>query len=121
MEYPFFSFHRLILIHISYLFIFFGLRYSIAQSVSSSVNQEKFKNKPWLLEDETGQHQYSGQLEGTQSATYYLLMMQGKEFVATPAGSWYLSILDNLFLSFFLTNSFLCIDHSKLKVFQGTF
>ncbi|CAA6672362.1 unnamed protein product [Spirodela intermedia] len=51
--------------------------------------KEKFKNKPWLLEDETGQHQYSGQLEGTQSATYYLLMMQGKEFVATPAGSWY--------------------------------
>uniref|UniRef100_A0A1D1YDQ2 Transcription initiation factor IIF subunit alpha n=1 Tax=Anthurium amnicola TaxID=1678845 RepID=A0A1D1YDQ2_9ARAE len=51
--------------------------------------REKFKNKPWLLEDETGQHQYHGQLEGAQSATYYLLMMQGKEFVATPAGSWY--------------------------------
>ncbi|XP_078433060.1 transcription initiation factor IIF subunit alpha RAP74 [Wolffia australiana] len=51
--------------------------------------KDKFKNKPWLLEDETGQHQYSGQLEGTQTATYYLLMMQGKEFVATPAGSWY--------------------------------
>lgn len=51
--------------------------------------QDKYKNKPWLLEDETGQAQYQGQLEGSQSATYYLLMMQGKEFVAIPAGSWY--------------------------------
>ncbi|XP_062161501.1 transcription initiation factor IIF subunit alpha [Alnus glutinosa] len=51
--------------------------------------REKYKNKPWLLEDETGQSQYQGHLEGAQSATYYLLMMQGKEFVAIPAGSWY--------------------------------
>ncbi|XP_031124517.1 transcription initiation factor IIF subunit alpha isoform X2 [Ipomoea triloba] len=51
--------------------------------------REKFKNKPWLLEDETGQSQYLGQLEGAQSATYYLLMLQGREFVAIPAGSWY--------------------------------
>ncbi|XP_051125242.1 transcription initiation factor IIF subunit alpha isoform X2 [Andrographis paniculata] len=51
--------------------------------------REKFKNKPWTLEDETGQFQYHGQLEGSQSATYYLLMLQGKEFVAIPAGSWY--------------------------------
>ncbi|XP_043692000.1 transcription initiation factor IIF subunit alpha-like isoform X1 [Telopea speciosissima] len=51
--------------------------------------REKYKNKPWLLEDETGQFQYHGQLEGAQSASYYLLMMQGKEFVAIPAGSWY--------------------------------
>ncbi|XP_028755319.1 transcription initiation factor IIF subunit alpha isoform X3 [Neltuma alba] len=51
--------------------------------------REKYKNKPWLLEDETGQSQYQGQLEGAQSATYYLLMMERKEFVAIPAGSWY--------------------------------
>ncbi|KAI3940052.1 hypothetical protein MKW92_050342 [Papaver armeniacum] len=51
--------------------------------------REKFKNKPWLLEDETGQFQYHGHLEGAQCASYYLLMMQGKEFVAIPAGSWY--------------------------------
>ncbi|KAJ4975928.1 hypothetical protein NE237_001034 [Protea cynaroides] len=51
--------------------------------------REKYKNKPWLLEDETGQSQYHGQLEGAQSATYYLLVKQGKEFVALPAGSWY--------------------------------
>ncbi|KAI4295992.1 hypothetical protein L6164_035985 [Bauhinia variegata] len=51
--------------------------------------REKYKNKPWLLEDETGQSQYHGHLEGAQSATYYLLMMERKEFVAIPAGSWY--------------------------------
>ncbi|KAJ7949507.1 Transcription initiation factor IIF subunit alpha like [Quillaja saponaria] len=51
--------------------------------------REKYKNRPWLLEDETGQSQYQGQLEGAQSATYYLLMMERKEFVAIPAGSWY--------------------------------
>ncbi|XP_024017836.1 transcription initiation factor IIF subunit alpha [Morus notabilis] len=37
--------------------------------------RDKYKNKPWLLEDETGQFQFQGQLEGAQSATYYLLMM----------------------------------------------
>ncbi|KAL9318185.1 hypothetical protein ACSQ67_014702 [Phaseolus vulgaris] len=51
--------------------------------------REKYKNKPWLLEDETGQSQFQGHLEGAQSATYYLLMMERKEFVAIPAGSWY--------------------------------
>lgn len=53
--------------------------------------REKYKNKPWILEDETGQHQYHGQVEGSQSttATYYLLMLHGKEFIAIPAGSWY--------------------------------
>jgi hypothetical protein len=43
------------------------------------------------LEDETGQSQYHGHLEGAQSATYYLLMKEKKEFVAIPAGSWYAS------------------------------
>ncbi|CAN6477592.1 unnamed protein product [Victoria cruziana] len=51
--------------------------------------REKLKNKPWLLEDETGQYQYQGQLEGAQKATYYLLVLQGKEFTAIPAGSWF--------------------------------
>ncbi|KAL8118116.1 hypothetical protein AgCh_015861 [Apium graveolens] len=55
----------------------------------SDALKEKYKNKPWLLEDETGQFQYHGVLEGAPSATYYLLMLQGKEFVAIPAGSWY--------------------------------
>ncbi|KMZ66486.1 hypothetical protein ZOSMA_29G01490 [Zostera marina] len=51
--------------------------------------KDKYKNKPWILENETGQHQFQGQLEGAHSDVYYLLMMQGKEFVAIPAGSWY--------------------------------
>lgn len=51
--------------------------------------QDKYKNKPWILENETGQHQFQGQLEGAHSEAYYLLIMQGKEFVAMPAGSWY--------------------------------
>ncbi|GAB4830774.1 Transcription initiation factor IIF subunit alpha [Ancistrocladus abbreviatus] len=51
--------------------------------------REKYKNKPWLLEDETGQFQYHGQPEGAQAAAYYLLVLQGKEFSAIPAGSWY--------------------------------
>ncbi|RDX71321.1 Transcription initiation factor IIF subunit alpha, partial [Mucuna pruriens] len=55
----------------------------------SDTLREKYKNKPWLLEDETGQSQFQGHLEGAQSATYYLLMMERKEFVAIPAGSWY--------------------------------
>lgn len=55
----------------------------------SDALKEKFKNKPWMLEDETGQSQYQGHLEGAQSATYYLLVLQGKEFAAIPAGSWY--------------------------------
>ncbi|KAG7620215.1 Winged helix DNA-binding domain superfamily [Arabidopsis suecica] len=55
----------------------------------TDAQREKLKNKPWILEDETGQFQYQGHLEGSQSATYYLLVMQSKEFVAIPAGSWY--------------------------------
>ncbi|KAG5516332.1 hypothetical protein RHGRI_037148 [Rhododendron griersonianum] len=51
--------------------------------------REKYKNKPWLLVNEMGQSQYHGYLEGAPLASYYLLMMQGKEFVAIPAGSWY--------------------------------
>ncbi|KAJ0018468.1 hypothetical protein Pint_09701 [Pistacia integerrima] len=51
--------------------------------------REKYKNKPWLLEDETGQFQYHGHLEGAQSATYYLLVPANKEYIAVPAGSWF--------------------------------
>ncbi|PWA56009.1 Inositol-tetrakisphosphate 1-kinase [Artemisia annua] len=39
------------------------------------VLQEKYKNKPWILEDETGQFLYQGVLEGAQTATYCLLML----------------------------------------------
>ncbi|KAK6149685.1 hypothetical protein DH2020_017210 [Rehmannia glutinosa] len=46
-----------------------SLRYAMSELKAVA---EKYKNKPWLLEDETGQFQY-----------------HGKEFVAIPAGSWY--------------------------------
>lgn len=58
------------------------------------VKQEKYySRKPWILENETGEYQYQGQTEGSQSATatYYLLMKHDKEmeFTAVPVGSWY--------------------------------
>jgi transcription initiation factor TFIIF subunit alpha len=56
----------------------------------TDAQKDKLKNKPWILEDETGQHQFQGSLEGSNSrtATYHLLMLQGREFQAYPAGSW---------------------------------
>ncbi|KAL5713931.1 hypothetical protein ACHQM5_015962 [Ranunculus cassubicifolius] len=50
---------------------------------------QRDKNKNWVLEDEKGVLRYQGVLEGLQTANYYLLVMQGKEFVAVPAESWY--------------------------------
>ncbi|XP_048447273.1 transcription initiation factor IIF subunit alpha [Pyrus x bretschneideri] len=57
----------------------------------SDAMREKYKNKPWVLEDESGRSQYQGHLEGAQTATYYLLIKHpsGKEFSAIPAGSWF--------------------------------
>ena len=55
------------------------------------------------MEDETGQFQFQGHLEGAQSATYYLLMMQGKEFVAIPAGSWYDQIYTRILVYVMIT------------------
>ncbi|KAK1306022.1 Transcription initiation factor IIF subunit alpha [Acorus calamus] len=58
-----------------------------------SLHQEGFQGFQLTesLRDETGQHQYRGQIEGAQSTAYYILMMHGngKEFVAVPTGSWY--------------------------------
>uniref|UniRef100_A0A0D3FGA9 Transcription initiation factor IIF subunit alpha n=1 Tax=Oryza barthii TaxID=65489 RepID=A0A0D3FGA9_9ORYZ len=47
--------------------------------------------KSCILEDDTGDYQYQGQIQGLQSAasTYYLLMMHGKDVHAVPADSWY--------------------------------
>lgn len=53
------------------------------------IKQDKLlRNKPWVLEDETGHTLYQGDPE--LSAAYYLLMRKGnKEISAIPAGSWY--------------------------------
>lgn len=74
-----------------------------------------------MLEDETGQSQYQGHMEGAQSATYYLLMMQAKEFVAIPAGSWYvqrkfISFIFSVTSSFCLGLSFRRSKHLIIKV-----
>ena len=50
-------------------------------------NQEKhYSRRPWILEDETGEHQYQGQIEDPP-ATYYSLTLKGKEITAVPVGS----------------------------------
>jgi hypothetical protein len=68
------------------------------------VNQEKYKGKPWILEDDIGQQQFQGHLEGGQQATYYLLMMSGQEFLAFPAGAWYAPLVTTLSYSLFYVN-----------------
>ncbi|KAG0589383.1 hypothetical protein KC19_1G017900 [Ceratodon purpureus] len=51
--------------------------------------KEKYKQKLWILEDDVGQQQFQGQLEGGQQATYFILLMHGSEFLTSPAGAWY--------------------------------
>lgn len=97
---------------------------------ANDINQEKYKNKPWILEDETGQYQYQGPLEGSQSstATYYLLMLHGKEFLAFPAGSWYAFAMYNFngsslslcFIAYLLSHVFLlyCKSNSIQRQFK---
>eukprot|EP00850_Spirogloea_muscicola_P010015 SM000057S18445 [mRNA] locus=s57:722808:725846:- [translate_table: standard] len=45
--------------------------------------------RPWRLEDDLGQSKFVGTLEGGQRSNYFLLIMQGKDFAALPAGDWY--------------------------------
>ncbi|KAI5075755.1 hypothetical protein GOP47_0009831 [Adiantum capillus-veneris] len=51
--------------------------------------REKYKGKSWLLNDDQGQISFQGALEGGQQASYYLLVMNGRDFLAMPAGAWY--------------------------------
>lgn len=55
----------------------------------SDAARERLKNKPWILEDDIGQSSFQGHLEGGQTAAFYYLAMQGKDFVAYPTTSWY--------------------------------
>ncbi|KAL5224988.1 hypothetical protein ABZP36_011627, partial [Zizania latifolia] len=74
--------------------------FSIARFVTGlpPFSKKKSAENKWPLHKEglqgrqlTENMRYQGQMEGSQSAiaTYYLLMMHGKEFHAYPAGSWY--------------------------------
>ncbi|MCO5603869.1 hypothetical protein L7F22_058023 [Adiantum nelumboides] len=51
--------------------------------------REKYKGKAWLLNDDQGQQAFQGALEGGQQASYFLLVMHGRDFLAMPAGAWY--------------------------------
>lgn len=51
--------------------------------------REKYKGKAWILNDDQGQQSFQGALEGGQQASYYLLVMHGRDFLAMPAGAWY--------------------------------
>ncbi|KAG8096753.1 hypothetical protein GUJ93_ZPchr0013g37773, partial [Zizania palustris] len=59
------------------------------QQLTGNIRDKDYNKMPWILEDETGQYQYQGQVEGLQStaSTYYLLMLHGKELRAFPVGS----------------------------------
>ncbi|KAF7049528.1 hypothetical protein CFC21_058194 [Triticum aestivum] len=61
------------------------------RQLTADMREKYYNRKPWILEDDTGEHQYQSQLEASQSATatYYLLIRRGKEFDAVPVGSWY--------------------------------
>ncbi|KAL6217495.1 hypothetical protein ACLB2K_010712 [Fragaria x ananassa] len=58
------------------------------QGRQDSFQDKLLRNKPWVLEDETGHTLYQSDPE--LSAAYYLLMRKGnKEISAIPAGSWF--------------------------------
>ncbi|KAF7041907.1 hypothetical protein CFC21_051630 [Triticum aestivum] len=61
------------------------------RQLTAEMREKYYNRKPWILEDDTGEHQYQSKLEASQSATatYYLLIRRGKEFDAVPVGSWY--------------------------------
>uniref|UniRef100_A0A453IHP0 Transcription initiation factor IIF subunit alpha n=3 Tax=Aegilops tauschii subsp. strangulata TaxID=200361 RepID=A0A453IHP0_AEGTS len=61
------------------------------RQLTADMREKYYNRKPWILEDDTGEHQYQSKLEASQSATatYYLLIRRGKEFDAVPVGSWY--------------------------------
>ncbi|KAK3151068.1 hypothetical protein QOZ80_3AG0241300 [Eleusine coracana subsp. coracana] len=73
-----------------------GCRWSLrkegpqGRQLTGNMREKYYSRKPWILEDETGEYQYQGQTEGSQSATatYYLLMKHGMEFNAVPVSSW---------------------------------
>ncbi|GLJ24150.1 hypothetical protein SUGI_0460710 [Cryptomeria japonica] len=51
--------------------------------------RDKYKNKPWIIEDESGKNKYQGKLEGSQQGTYYILMIRERDIVAIPIDEWY--------------------------------
>ncbi|XP_066388392.1 transcription initiation factor IIF subunit alpha-like isoform X2 [Miscanthus floridulus] len=68
------------------------LRKDVPQGRQLTGNMRKqdkhYSKRPWILEDETGEHQYQGQTEDPP-ATYYSLTLKGKDMIAVQVGSWY--------------------------------
>ncbi|CAL4913566.1 unnamed protein product [Urochloa decumbens] len=59
------------------------------RQLTGNMREKYYNRRPWILEDETGEHQYQGQTEDLQ-ATYYSLTPKGKDVLtAVPVGSWY--------------------------------
>ncbi|MCO5556545.1 hypothetical protein L7F22_010094 [Adiantum nelumboides] len=50
---------------------------------------EKYERKSWLLKDGQRKQSLQGLLEGGQQASYYLLVVHGKDILVKPAGPWY--------------------------------
>ncbi|CAN6295753.1 unnamed protein product [Urochloa humidicola] len=58
------------------------------RQLTGNMREKYYSRRPWILEDETGEHQYKGQTEDPQ-ATYYSLTPKGKDLTAVPVGAWY--------------------------------
>ncbi|CAD6202925.1 unnamed protein product [Miscanthus lutarioriparius] len=58
------------------------------RQLTGNMRDKHYSKRPWILEDETGEHQYQGQTEDPP-ATYYSLTLKGKDMIAVQVGSWY--------------------------------
>ncbi|PWZ06813.1 Transcription initiation factor IIF subunit alpha [Zea mays] len=58
------------------------------QQLTGNMRDMHYSKRPWILEDETGEHQYQGQTEDPP-ATYYSLTQKGNDMIAVQVGSWY--------------------------------
>ncbi|GBG84361.1 hypothetical protein CBR_g38333 [Chara braunii] len=50
--------------------------------------RERYKSKPWILEDSAKKHQYQGVPE-SQHSSYFIFIRRDKDFIALPMASWY--------------------------------
>ncbi|WVZ56265.1 hypothetical protein U9M48_006822 [Paspalum notatum var. saurae] len=57
------------------------------RQLTGNMREKHNSRRTWILEDETGEHQYQGQTENPP-ATYYSLTWKGNEMTAVPVSSW---------------------------------
>ncbi|XP_021313246.1 transcription initiation factor IIF subunit alpha isoform X1 [Sorghum bicolor] len=58
------------------------------RQLTGNMRDRHYSKRPWILEDETGEHQYQGQTEDPP-ATYYSLTLKGNDMIAVQVGPWY--------------------------------